>query len=149
VRFSGVFVPTKEQNQKGLLDDLDVRIGRERWILLLNKMEIVGSTGLNRSTLQRVFPRSLRFVGPDDLIHPLESPNIAGQILIIEGFLYTASRILLVTAVYIDKKAGTLGEANLWQESRLWKRKLCVAIQSKGASRFDSNLKSESCSGDK
>lgn len=107
VRFTGVLLPIGEQNRKGLLEDLNVIIGNERWTFLLDKMEIVGGVGLNRLTLQRLFPPVVRFVGPDHLIRPLKSPTVAGRVFTIEGLLYTGSRILFVIGVDENGEAGT------------------------------------------
>ena len=74
---------------------------------LLDKMEIVGSVGLNRATLQRLFPSLVHFVGPVDLIRPLKSPKIAGKVLTIEGLLYTGSRMLFIIGVDEGEEAGT------------------------------------------
>jgi hypothetical protein len=94
-----VLLPSKDQSRKGALEDLDVLIGKEKWTFLLDKMEIVGSVGLNRTILQRLFPPLVRFVGPDDLIRRLQSPNIVGKVLTIDGLLYPESRMLFLTDV--------------------------------------------------
>ena len=107
VRFTGVLLPINEQSRKGLLEDLNVIIGKERRTFLLDKMEIVGGVGLNRVILQRLFPPLLRFAGPDDLIRPLKSPKIAGKVITIEGLLYTGSRMLFVTGVDEGEKVDT------------------------------------------
>ena len=107
VRFTGVLLPMKDQSRKGLLENLDVIIGKERLTFLLDKMEIVGSVGLNRATLQRLFPSLVHFVGPDDLIRRLKSPKIAGKVLTIEGLLYTGSRMLFIIGVDEGEEAGT------------------------------------------
>jgi hypothetical protein len=106
VRFTGVLLPINEQSRKGLLADLKIIIGKERWTFLLDKMEIVGGVGLNRVILQRLFPPVVHFVGPDDLVRPLKSPKIAGKVLTIEGLLYTGSRTLFVTGVDEGGEAG-------------------------------------------
>ncbi len=107
VRFTGVLLPIKDQSRMGALDDLDVFIGKEKWTFLVDKMEIVASVGLNRATLQRLFPRVVRFVGPDDLIARLKSPKVVGKVLTIEGLLYTGSRRLFLTEVDEGEAAGT------------------------------------------
>jgi hypothetical protein len=107
VRFTGVLVPIKDQSRKGLLEDLNVIIGKERWTFLVDNMEIVGGVGLNRPTLQRLFPPLVRFIGPDDLIRRLKSPETAGKVLTIEGLLYTASRTLFLIRVDESEEAGT------------------------------------------
>jgi hypothetical protein len=73
VRFTGVLLPNKDPSRKGLLDDLEVFIGNEKSTFVLDKMKIVGSIGLNRATLQRLFPPVIRFVGSDDLMRRLKS----------------------------------------------------------------------------
>jgi hypothetical protein len=99
VRFVGVLLPMKDQNRKGLLEDLNVIIGKKRLIFMLDKMEIVGGVGLNRAILQRLFPPLVRFVGPDELVHRLESPKIIDKVLTIEGLLYTESRVFFLIGV--------------------------------------------------
>ena len=109
VRFTGVLLPMKDQSRKGLLENLDVIIGKERLTFLLDKMEIVGSVGLNRATLQRLFPPLVHFVGPDDLMRRLKSPKVLDKVLTIEGLLYTGSRTIFLIGMEVDedKEAGT------------------------------------------
>ena len=99
VRLTGVLVLTKDQNRKGLMEDIDVIIETERSTLLLDKMEIVGSVGLNRVLLQRLFPPLLHLTGPDDLILHLKRLETAHKALTIEGLLYTVSRTLFLIQV--------------------------------------------------
>jgi hypothetical protein len=106
VRFTGALVPIKDQSRKGLLEDFNVIIGKKRRTFLLDKMEIVGGVGLNRATLQRLFPPLLRFVGPEDIIARLNSQEIAGRSLVIEGLLYTESRMLFLIGVNDSKEAA-------------------------------------------
>jgi hypothetical protein len=81
-----VLLPNKDPSRKGLLDDLEVFIGNEKSTFVLDKMKIVGSVGLNSSTLQRLFPPVIRFVGSDDLMRRLKNPKITGKVITIEGF---------------------------------------------------------------
>ena len=107
VRFTGVLVPVNDQSRKGLLEDLNVFIETERSKLLLDKMEVIGGVGLNRPMLQRLFPPLLHFIGPDDLIRRLKSPETSGKVLTIEGLLYTASRTLFLIRVDERDQAST------------------------------------------
>ena len=107
VRFTGVLVPTEDQSRKGLLENLNVIIGKERLTFLLDKMEIVGGVGLNRATLQRLFPPLVQFVGPDDLIRRLKSPKIVDKVLTIEGLLYTGSRTIFLIGIELDEDKET------------------------------------------
>jgi hypothetical protein len=97
----------KDQSRKGLLENLNVIIGKKRLTFLLDKMDIVGGIGLNRAILQRLFPPLVRFVGPDDLIRRLKSPKSVGKVLTIEGLLYTGSRMLFIIGVDEGEEAGT------------------------------------------
>lgn len=106
VRFTGVLLPIKDHSRKGVLDNLNVLIGKEKWTFLVDKMEIVGSVGRNRATLQRLFPPLVRFVGPDDLVARLKSPEIVGKVFTLEGFLYVDSRLLYLTEVDEVEGAG-------------------------------------------
>jgi hypothetical protein len=93
-----VLVPVQHQTRNGLVDNLTVIIGQERLIFLVDAMKVVGSVGTNRATLQRLFPRSLRVVGPDELIDRVKSPS-TGKALTIEGLLYTGSRTFFLLEV--------------------------------------------------
>jgi hypothetical protein len=99
VRFTGVLVPVNEQTRKGLLENLNVVIARERATLLVDKMQTIGGVGLNRIILQRLFPPLVHVIGPEDLILRLKSAESADKILTIEGLLYTASRTFFVIRV--------------------------------------------------
>ena len=103
VRFTGVLLLMKDQSRKGLLENLDVIIVKERLTFLLDKMEIVGNVGLNRATLQRIFPPLVHFVGPDDLIRRLKSPKVLDKVLTIEGLLYTSSRTIFLIGMEVDE----------------------------------------------
>lgn len=106
VRFTGVLLPVKDQSRKGVLDNLNVLIGKEKRTFLVDKMEIFGSVGLTRATLQRLFPPLVRFVGPDELVARLKSPEMVGKVLTLEGFLYVDSRVLYLTEVDEVEGAG-------------------------------------------
>jgi hypothetical protein len=99
VRFTGVLVPVNEQTRKGLLEDLNVVIARERATLLVDKMQTIGGVGLNRIILQRLFPPLVHVIGPEDLILRLKSAESTDKTLTIEGLLYTASRTFFVIRV--------------------------------------------------
>lgn len=107
IRLTGALFSIEGEKQKGVLHELNVFVREKQWTLRLAKAEFVPGTGRNRMILQRLFPLSVRFVGPEDLIHPLLRPEIAGKPLIIEGLLYTGTRTLFITAVEEAEKAHT------------------------------------------
>ena len=99
VRFTGALHSLEEKGRGGLLT-LTVSVKDTKWIFRIVKVEKL--TGRNPSgwrLLQSLFPPQLRFVGPAELLHPLQEPEIVGKLLIIEGRLYTGDRMLLITAV--------------------------------------------------
>ena len=99
VRFTGALHPLEEKGRGGLLT-LTVSVKDTKWIFRIAKVEKL--TGRNPSgwrLLQDLFPQQVRFVGPAELLHPLQEPEIVGKLLIIEGRLYTGDRMLLITAV--------------------------------------------------
>jgi hypothetical protein len=102
------FSRIKTQAGRVCLTILKSLIGSEKSTFVLDKMKIVGSVGLNRATLQRLFPPVIRFVGSDDLMRRLKSPKIMGKVITIEGLLYTGSRMLLLTEVDDGEEAGTI-----------------------------------------
>ena len=107
VYFTGVLLPMEQPSRKGLLEDFDVTIGKERRKFLLDTMKIIGAVGLNRVILQRLVPSSLHFSGADDVIDVLKSPAIVGKTFTIEGLLYTGSRMLFVLRISESAEACT------------------------------------------
>jgi len=107
VRLTGALFSIEGEKQKGVLHELNIFVREKQWTLRLAKAEFVAGTGRNRMVLQHLFPLSMRFVGPEDLIHPLLEAEIARKPLIIEGLLYAGTRTLFITAVEESEKAGS------------------------------------------
>ena len=107
VRFIGALVSSKDENRNGALENLQVLVGKEKRIFLVDKVEIVGSGGINRTVLQRLFPPSVRFFGADDVILRLRRATILGRLVTIDGYLYPDTRMLFVTAVDEAEAADT------------------------------------------
>ena len=99
VHLTGALVEIDDNGRKGSLQELQIIIAGEKRTFLLDKIEIVGSVGRTRMTLQQLFPPVIRFVGPNDLLQRLLSPTIAGQPIVIDGLLYVGSRTLFVNKV--------------------------------------------------
>src|SRR5690242_4834178 len=92
VRLDGVILESRDENQQGALDTLELFIGKETRIFLLDKIKIVGSVGRTRTTLQRIFPPLLRIEGREDVVARLKSPELARKPVTLEGFLYADTR---------------------------------------------------------
>lgn len=100
IRFTGALFPIEKEGQRNLYHTLNVLIkGEERWIFRLDKVEPLTSTNNGWAILQRLFPPRVCFTGPEDLLHLLQKPEIAGKPLIIEGRLYIRAKMFLITAV--------------------------------------------------
>lgn len=102
MRFTGVLLPLAEKGHSGA-PALTVRITDTTWIFRLAKVETLMGKDLSELRLfQALFPPRVHFVGSDDLLLPLQGSEIIGRRLRIEGYLYTADRVLWVTALEAD-----------------------------------------------
>lgn len=99
VCFTGVFWPLEEKGRSGA-PTLTVRVTDVVWIFRIAKIENLRGTDLSELGLFRaLFPPRVHFVGSEDLLRPLRDPAIVGRRLSIQGYLYTADRVLWVTAI--------------------------------------------------
>lgn len=99
VRFTGVFLPVEEKG-RSCVPTLTVRITDTTWIFRVAKVENLTGRDLSELRLfQALFPARVHFVGSEDLLRSLQESEITGRRLRIEGHLYTADRVLWVTAV--------------------------------------------------
>lgn len=99
VRFTGVLLPIEEKGSS-CAPTLTVRITDTTWIFRIAKVENLTGGDLSELRLfQALFPPRVRFVGLEELLHPLQDPEITGKRLAIEGILYPTDRMLWVTAV--------------------------------------------------
>jgi hypothetical protein len=99
VRFTGSFLPLEEK-RPGALAMLTVSVEGTQWKFNVAKVEkLTGKEVGSLRLLQSIFPPQLRFTGPDELLRPLQDPQVAGKPLVIEGRLYVGDRMLFVTAV--------------------------------------------------
>jgi hypothetical protein len=91
--------PLAEKGRGGLAT-LTVSVKDTQWSFRVAKVEkLTGTDPSGWRLLQNLFPPRLRFVGPAELLHPLQEPEIVGKLLIIEGRLYTGDRMFLITSV--------------------------------------------------
>ncbi len=97
VRFTGTLHSPQEKGD-GTVHTLTVFIEETEWQFRLTKVETLTGTNYGWMILQDIFPPELRLSGPPDLLGPLEKPDIAGKPVEIEGRLYRADRMLVVTA---------------------------------------------------
>ena len=99
VRFTGSFFPLEEKRPEALAI-LTVSVEKTRWRFNVAKVEkLTGKEVGSLRLLQAIFPPQLRLTGPDELLRPLQDPQVAGKPLVIEGLLYVGDRMLFITAV--------------------------------------------------
>jgi hypothetical protein len=97
VRLTGTLVPVKEQ-QNGGLDTLKVWIKDQEWAFKLTDVKTLSGTDYGAMLLNKLFPREVRFMGPEDVLRSIEEEAAAGKSLVVEGRLYIADRNFFVTA---------------------------------------------------
>jgi hypothetical protein len=99
VRFTGSFLPLTGEEASGL-STLTVSIKGTKWRMMINRIEkLTGRDPSGMRLLESIFPRHLRFTGPDHLLNILSDPKIEGNLMTIEGRLYVSEHMLLVTIV--------------------------------------------------
>jgi hypothetical protein len=96
VRLTGTLVPLAGQQDKGL-DTLDVWIKDQEWTFKLTDVKTLSGTDYGAMILNKLFPREVRFKGPDTIIVPIQTAAAVGQPLVVEGRLYVADRTFMVT----------------------------------------------------
>ena len=81
---------------------LTVLVAKKRWIFRLAKVENLTGRDLSAlRLLQVLFPPHVHFIGLEEFVRPLQDPEVLGKRLRIEGLLYTADRVLLITAMEV------------------------------------------------
>lgn len=97
VRFTGTLLSPEEADTG--IDTLSVSVEGKEWIFKVNRVRELTGPAHGQMILEDIFPPRLRFVGPDEFIVPLQQPGITEQVINVEGRLYIAHRMFLVTAV--------------------------------------------------
>jgi hypothetical protein len=97
VRLTGTLVPTGEKKDDGL-DTLGVSMGGKEWTFKLTDVETLSGTNYGPMILNDLFPREVRFMGPDQLLRPIQEAAGAQEPIAVEGRLYLVDRNFVVTA---------------------------------------------------
>lgn len=100
VRFIGTFQPAGEKDASGL-NTLTVSIQNQKWLFQVSRVDTITGSDPGMMLLNYIFPPQLRFFGPPDRLAPLESPEIAGKQVTLEGFLYIQDRTFYVASATI------------------------------------------------
>ena len=99
VRFTGSFLPLTGEEASGL-STLTVSIKGTKWQMRINRIEkLTGRDPSGTRLLESIFPRQLRFTGPEHLLNVLSDPQNEGTLMTIEGRLYVGERMFLVISV--------------------------------------------------
>jgi hypothetical protein len=96
VRLTGTLVPLQKPEYGGL-DTLKVWVNNQEWIFELSDVETLSGTNYGPMILSQLFPREMRFEGPDTLMQPIRNAAVTGKPLTVEGRLYMSDRVLMVT----------------------------------------------------
>jgi hypothetical protein len=96
VRLTGTLVPITRKQDQGL-DTLNVWIKDQEWAFKVTDVKTLSGTDYGPMILNQLFPREVRFEGPDTVIAPIQTAAAAGKPLVVEGRLYVADRSLMVT----------------------------------------------------
>lgn len=112
LRFSGLLLspPPQEKQEKqekkegeeSLIRPLAVTIGQEKWDFRLQEVKALSGGPNGPLVLSQVFPRQLRFVGPEKFLQQIEGSAKAGKFVVIEGHLYMGAYKFRVTGVGDD-----------------------------------------------
>ncbi len=74
--------------------------GKEQWILDVKSARDVSELASGLAVLRDLlFPSTLNVMGPKNLIATLESPELTGKPIVIEGYVYVAHNLMEVTAI--------------------------------------------------
>jgi len=99
VRFTGSFLPLTGEEASGL-STLTVSIKETKWQMRINRIEkLTGRDPSGTRLLESIFPRHLRFTGPEHLLNVLRDPQNEGTLMTIEGRLYVGERMFFVISV--------------------------------------------------
>ena len=101
LRFSGLLLSTPPQEENAMRP-LAVTIGRDKWDFQLKNVEALSGSHSGSLVLSQVFPRQLRFVGPEKLLQQIQDSAKAGKFVVVEGHLYIGAYKLRVTGVGDD-----------------------------------------------
>lgn len=104
VSFTGVFYPPGELERKSGTETLraDFQNGKK---LVFDVETARDLTGMRDSweILNDIWPPTLYFRGPKDLISFLENPQVIGKQVTVEGLIYISDRIFQITEVKVQQ----------------------------------------------
>lgn len=106
VNLTGTLYSPGQNNSPGKegemgLSTFNVSIQSKEWILDLKRAQNLEGNELGPEILEHVFPSTLRFEGPQNLLVFLEKPELAGQLVTIRGYMHVPYNTFEVTAIGI------------------------------------------------
>lgn len=104
LRFSGLLLSlplpeNEKEEEESTIRPLAVTIGQEKWNFRLQEVKALSGGPNGPLVLSQVFPRQLRFIGPEKFLHQIEDSAKAGKFVVIEGHLYMGAYKFRVTGV--------------------------------------------------
>lgn len=98
VRLTGTFYRPGETDAENGVKTFRVSTSHTKWIFDVHKAQEGGK--FDWQVLQNILPPSFYFMGPKNLIASLDTPEIAGKLITVEGYIHTdASNVFEVTAI--------------------------------------------------
>ncbi len=87
--------------EKGMagLNTCTISVQGKEWVFDVKKAQNLQGNELGLDILQNVFPSTLRFMGPKNLLASLEQPEVAGKLVTIQGYINVPYNALQVTAI--------------------------------------------------
>jgi len=103
VRIVGAFAPV-DDTQRSNLQTLSIQVKAQQWKMRIREIKaLTATTKSGWSLLNDLFPPHLHFTGPNELLAPLQQPDIAGRPFVLEGRLYVGDHMLYLTAVTVTE----------------------------------------------
>jgi hypothetical protein len=99
VSLTGTLYPAGEKHVPGMYNIRVYLQGKERWIFHVKRARDISGMEPGLTIINHLFPSTLHFWGPKNLITSLENPKLAGKPIKIEGQIYVAYNELDVVAI--------------------------------------------------
>lgn len=104
VRLTGTFYSPEEKgaNHSSGMHTFTAFIQGKEWIFDVKGARTLTGDRFACDILRVIFPPSLNFRGPETIIGPLKKPEIVGQSVTVEGYIYVPNGIVQVSAIKVN-----------------------------------------------
>lgn len=98
LRVTGSFLPTDQQKRDDIVT-IDVSVQGKPMLLRIGKVEDLTPQERKQAMKGEVLFRKVYFTGPEEMMARLQSPEMTGKMITLEGWLDTQSRRFMVTTL--------------------------------------------------